>query len=74
MLQLYFFVCIKSVLCDFALVAELVDAADLKSVEGNLVPVRFRPSAPIKKEVFRTSFFVGIIDRYIEPARCRFEP
>ena len=26
--------------------AELVDAADLKSVEGNLVPVRFRPSAP----------------------------
>ena len=32
-------------LCD-ALVAEQVDAADLKSVGGNSVPVRFRPSAP----------------------------
>ena len=30
----------------FALVAEQVDAADLKSVGGNSVPVRFRPSAP----------------------------
>ena len=28
-----------------ARVAELVDAQDLKSWEGNLVPVRFRPSA-----------------------------
>ena len=34
--------------CD-ALVAELVDAADLKSVGSNPVPVRFRPSAPIEK-------------------------
>ena len=33
----------------FALVAEQVDAADLKSVGGNSVPVRFRPSAPLKK-------------------------
>ena len=32
----------------FALVAELVDAADLKSVGSNPVPVRFRPSAPFK--------------------------
>ena len=31
---------------DFALVAELVDAADLKSVGRKAVPVRFRPSAP----------------------------
>ena len=29
-----------------ALVAEQVDAADLKSVGSNPVPVRFRPSAP----------------------------
>ena len=31
---------------DYALVAEQVDAADLKSVGSNPVPVRFRPSAP----------------------------
>ena len=31
-------------------VAELVDAQDLKSWEGNLVPVRFRPSAPLAVE------------------------
>ena len=30
----------------YALVAELVDAADLKSVGRKAVPVRFRPSAP----------------------------
>ncbi len=30
-------------------VAELVDAQDLKSWEGNLVPVRFRPSAPTSR-------------------------
>ena len=61
MLHLYFFVCIKSLLRIFALVAELVDAADLKSVGSNPVPVRFRPSAPIKKEVFMASFFIGMI-------------
>lgn len=36
----------KFVVDDFALVAEQVDAADLKSVGSNPVPVRFRPSAP----------------------------
>ena len=34
---------------DYALVAEQVDAADLKSVGRKAVPVRFRPSAPFKK-------------------------
>ena len=44
---------------DFALVAEQVDAADLKSVGRKAVPVRFRPSAPIKKVVLVAAFFVG---------------
>ena len=43
--------------------AELVDAADLKSVGSNPVPVRFRPSAPIKKLTPAVSFFVGMIYR-----------
>ena len=37
---------------NYALVAEQVDAADLKSVVRKDVPVRFRPSAPTKKDVF----------------------
>ena len=40
--------------------AEQVDAADLKSVGSNPVPVRFRPSAPIKKLTLVVGFFVGI--------------
>jgi hypothetical protein len=40
----------------------LVDARDLKSLEGNLVPVRFRPSAlkHIKElwQVSHNSFFI----------------
>ena len=46
---------------DFALVAEQVDAADLKSVGRKAVPVRFRPSAPIKKPTLAVGFFVGMI-------------
>ena len=47
---------------DQAGVAELVDARDLKSLEGNLVPVRFRPSAlkHIKElwQIRRNSFLI----------------
>ena len=42
---------------DFALVAELVDAADLKSVGIYPVPVRFRPSAPFYKKHLSRCFF-----------------
>ena len=45
----------------YALVAEQVDAADLKSVGSNPVPVRFRPSAPTKKPPLAGGFFVGMI-------------
>lgn len=45
----------------YALVAEQVDAADLKSVGSNPVPVRFRPSAPTKKPPLAGVFFVGMI-------------
>ena len=48
---------------NYALVAEQVDAADLKSVVRKDVPVRFRPSAPIKKLTLVVSFFVGMIYR-----------
>ncbi len=58
---------------DFALVAEQVDAADLKSVGRKAVPVRFRPSAPIKKVVLVAAFFVGWLYQSIEPAQCRFD-
>ena len=48
----------KSVCYGFALVAEQVDAADLKSVGSNPVPVRFRPSAPSKTHQ-KVSFFIA---------------
>ena len=52
-------ICIK--LLDDALVAESVDAADLKSVGIYPVPVQVRPSAPIKKsDDFSPLFFVVI--------------
>ena len=41
--------------------AEQVDAADLKSVGSNPVPVRFRPSAPLKKAPQRCLFFIGYV-------------
>ncbi len=33
----------------YARVVELVDTRDLKSLEGNFVPVRVRPRAPLCK-------------------------
>ena len=61
MLHLFFFVCITLFVSDFALVAEQVDAADLKSVVRKDVPVRFRPSAPLYVLSATTSvaFFVS---------------
>ena len=38
---------IKELLSYDARVVELVDTRDLKSLEGNFVPVRLRPRAPI---------------------------
>ena len=58
-LQLFQKLCIRWL--DYALVAEQVDAADLKSVGSNPVPVRFRPSAPIKKGILAMSFFIGYV-------------
>ena len=57
----------------YALVAELVDAADLKSVGRKTVPVRFRPSAPIKNVLFMRAFFVGMINIASKRHRCRFD-
>lgn len=46
MLHLWIFVCITLVDFTEAPVAELVDAADLKSVDRKVVPVQVRPGAP----------------------------
>ena len=58
MLQFKFFLGIKSV--SDALVAESVDAADLKSVGIYPVPVQVWPSAPLKKPLLVRGFFNGI--------------
>ena len=63
MLHLWIFVCITLVDFTDAPVAELVDAADLKSVGSNPVPVRFRPSAPFIKNALLRAFFVFQIKR-----------
>jgi hypothetical protein len=47
----------------FARVAKLVDARDLKSLEGNLVPVQVRPRAPYK--IF-SSRITGIMHFHIK--------
>ena len=65
-------ICINILTMIYALVAELVDAADLKSVGRKAVPVRFRPSAPIKSPPLRWVFcWYDILS--IEPAQCRFD-
>jgi hypothetical protein len=45
-------------------VAELVDAADLKSVGRKAVPVRFRPSAPLRKPPLSAVFLFSKINFY----------
>ena len=42
-----------------ARVAELVDATDLKSVDGNIVPVQVRPRAPFKSDAYTSDYPTG---------------
>lgn len=58
MLHLWIFVCITLVDFTDAPVAELVDAADLKSVDRKVVPVQVRPGAPITKPPFSAVFYM----------------
>ena len=58
MLHLWIFVCITLVDFTDAPVAELVDAADLKSVDRKVVPVQVRPGAPIRKPLFSAVFYM----------------
>ena len=58
MLHFCFFVCITLVDFIVAPVAELVDAADLKSVDRKVVPVQVRPGAPYSKKDPNGSFFM----------------
>lgn len=59
MLHLWIFVCITLVDFTDAPVAELVDAADLKSVDRKVVPVQVRPGAPYNKTLPMDGFVVS---------------
>lgn len=72
MLQLQKFLCIKTLFN--ALVAESVDAADLKSVEGNLVRVQVSPSAPIRKASLLGGFSNWIVRDWLELAKVPVHP
>lgn len=54
-----------------ALVAEQVDAADLKSVARKGVPVRFRPSAPLRKPPF-LAVFLFFKSNFILTLKCKY--
>jgi hypothetical protein len=51
-------------------VAELVDARDLKSLDGNVVRVRFPPSAPVTNERYSDGY-LKIFPRSRRPSTIR---
>lgn len=46
-------------------VVELADAADSKSAEGNLMGVRFSPSAPIKSRGYAVPLIPSILEEAV---------